>query len=109
MFLSVVVPMPMLQVVQIALMVVGLFFETDVEVGLDAIAKFDKEEEPLDNIPKIEPDKEQFPLVGGMNALMVKLHGTELLYGEDNTEEVDGIETTLDGKAPDMYDLCHRQ
>ena len=44
-----------------------------------------------------------------MNALMVKLHGTELLYGEDNTEEVDGIETTLDGKAPDMYDLCHRQ
>ena len=43
------VPMPMLQVVQIALMVVGLFFETDVEVGLDAIAKFDKEEEPLDN------------------------------------------------------------
>ena len=44
-----------------------------------------------------------------MNALMVKLHGTELLYGEDNTEEVDGIETTFDGKAPDMYDLCHRQ
>ena len=99
----------MLQVVQIALMVVGLFFETDVEVGLDAIAKFDKEEEPLDNIPKIESDKEQFPLLGGMNALMVKLHGTELLYGEDNTEEVDGIETTFDGKAPDMYDLCHRQ
>lgn len=50
--------LPMVQVFQIVLMVVGLLLEADVEVRLDAVAVFDEQEEPFEHIPQIEADVE---------------------------------------------------
>ena len=82
----------MAQVVQVVLMVVGLLLKSDVKVGLEAIAVFGEQEEPFEHIPQIEADVEQFTLLGGVDALVVEFHGIELLHGEDDAEEVDGIE-----------------
>ena len=72
----------MAQVVQVVLMVVGLLLKADVEVCLEAIAVFGEQEEPFEHIPQIEADVEQFTLLGGVDALVVELHGIEFLYGE---------------------------
>ena len=94
--------LPMAQVVQVVLMVVGLLLEADVEVCFEAVAVFGEQEEPFEHIPQIEADVEQFTLLGGVDALVVELHGIELLYGEDDAKEVDGIETDHDGQTLDV-------
>lgn len=99
--------LPMAQVVQVVLMVVGLLLEADVEVGLEAIAVFDEQEEPFEHIPQIEADVEQLPLLGGVDALVVEFRGIELLHGEDDAEEVDGIEAAHDGQTLDVDYFRH--
>ena len=99
----------MVQVVQVVLMVVGLLLKADVEVGLEAIAVFGEQEEPFEHIPQIEADVEQFTLLGGVDALVVEFRGIELLHGEDDAEEVDGIEATHEGETLDVDYLRHLQ
>ena len=94
--------LPMAQVVQVVLMVVGLLLEADVEVGLEAIAVFGEQEDPFEHIPQIEADVEQFTLLGGVDALVVEFRGIELLHGEDDAKEVDGIEATHERETPNV-------
>ena len=92
----------MAQVVQVVLMVVGLLLEADVEVCFEAVAVFGEQEEPFEHIPQIEADVEQFTLLGGVDALVVELHGIELLHGEDDAKEIDGIEAAHERETPDV-------
>ena len=99
----------MAQVVQVVLMVVGLLLKADVEVCLEAIAVFDEQKEPFEHIPQIEADVEQLTLLGGVDALVVELRGIEFLYGEDDAEEVDGIEAAHERETLDVDYLGHLQ
>jgi hypothetical protein len=99
--------LPIAHVVQVVLMVVGFLLKSNVEVGLEAIAVFGEQEEPFEHIPQIEADVEQLPLLGGVDALVVELHGIELLHGEDDAKEVDGIETAHERETLDMDYLGH--
>ena len=94
--------LPIAQVVQVVLMVVGLLLEADVEVCFEAVAVFGEQEEPFEHIPQIEADVEQFTLLGGVDALVVELHGIELLHGEDDAKEIDGIEAAHERETPDV-------
>jgi hypothetical protein len=97
----------MVQVVQVVLVVVGLLLEADVEVCLEAVAVFDEQEEPFEHIPQIEADVEQLPLLGGVDALVVEFRGIELLHGEDDAKEVDGIEATHEREMLDVDYFRH--
>lgn len=97
----------MAQVFQVVLMVVGLLLEADMEVRLEAVAVFGEQEEPLEHIPQIEADVEQFTLLGGVDALVVEFRGIELLHGEDNAEEIDGIEAAHERETLDVDYLGH--
>ena len=99
--------LPIAQVVQVVLMVVSLFLEADMEVGLEAVAVFGEQEEPFEHIPQIEADVEQLTLLSGVDALVVELHGIELLHGEDDAEEVDGIEAAHERETLDVDYLRH--
>ena len=99
--------LPMAQVFQVVLVVVGLLLEADVEVCLDAVVVFDEQEEPFEHIPQIEADVEQFTLLGGVDALVVEFRGIELLHGEDNAEEIDGIEAAHERETLDVDYLGH--
>ena len=99
--------LPMAQVVQVVLMVVGLLLEADMEVCLEAVAVFGEQEEPFEHIPQIEADVEQLPLLRSVDALVVELHGIELLHGEDDAKEIDGIEATHERETPNVDYLRH--
>ncbi len=92
----------MAQVVQVVLMVVGLLLEADVEVCFEAVAVFGEQEESFEHIPQIEADVEQFTLLGGVDALVVEFRGIELLLGEDDAKEVDGIEAIHERETLDV-------
>ena len=49
--LNVAVVAAALQIAEVVLMAVGFLLETDVEVGQLAVAVFEEQEEPLQNIP----------------------------------------------------------
>lgn len=97
------------QVFQVVLMVVGLLLKSDVEVGFETIAVFGEQEEPFEHIPQIEADVEQLPLLRSVDALVVELHGIELLHGENDAKEVDGIEAAHERETPDVDYLGHLQ
>lgn len=99
----------MVQVAQVVLVVVGLLLKADVEVGLEAIAVFGEQEEPFEHIPQIEADVEQFTLLGGVDVLVVEFRGIELLHGEDDAEEVDGIEAAHERETPNVDYSGHLQ
>ena len=101
--------LPMVQVFQVVLMVVGLLLEADVEICFEAIAVFGEQEEPFEHIPQIEADVEQLPLLSGVDTLVVELHGIELLHGEDDAKEVDGIKATHERETPNVDYLGHLQ
>lgn len=44
-----------------------------------------------------------------MDALVVEFHGIELLHGENDAKEVDGIEVTHERETPDVDYLGHLQ
>ena len=97
----------MAQVVQVVLMVVGLLLEADVEVCFEAVVVFGEQEEPFEHIPQIEADVEEFTLLGGVDALVVELHGIEFLHSEDDAKEVDGIEATHERETLDVDYFRH--
>jgi len=99
--------LPIAQVVQVVLMVVGLLFKADVEVSLELIAVFGEQKEPFEHIPQIEADVEQLPLLGSVDALVVELHGIEFLYGEDDAKEINGIEAAHERETLDVDYLRH--
>jgi hypothetical protein len=101
--------LPMAQVVQVVLMVVSLLLKADVEVCFEAVAVFGEQEEPFEHIPQIEADVEQLPLLGGVDALVVEFRGIELLHGEDDAKEVDGIKATHERETPNVNYLGHLQ
>ena len=80
--------LPIAQVVQVVLMVVGLLLKADVEVCFEAVVVFGEQEEPFEHIPQIEADVEQLTLLGGVDALVVELHDIELLHGEDDAKRL---------------------
>ena len=90
-------------------MVVGLLLKADVEVCFEAVAVFGEQEEPFEHIPQIEADVEEFTLLGGVDALVVELHGIELLHSEDDAKEVDGIEAAHERETPNVDYLGHLQ
>ena len=97
----------MAQVFQVVLMVVGLLLEADMEVRLEAVAVFGEQEEPLEHIPQIEADVEQFTLLGGVDALVVEFRGIEILNGEDDAKEINGIEAAHERETPNVDYLGH--
>ena len=97
----------MAQVFQVVLMVVGLLLEADMEVGFEAIAVFGEQEEPFEHIPQIEADVEQFTLLGGVDALVVEFRGIEILNGEDDAKEINGIEAAHERETPNVDYLGH--
>ena len=99
--------LPMAQVVQVVLVVVGLLLEADVEVGLEAVTVFDEQEEPFEHIPQIEADIEKLALLRSVDALVVEFRGIELLHGEDDAKEVDGIETAHEREMLDVDYFLH--
>ena len=99
--------LPIAQVVQVVLMVVGLLLKADVEVCFEAVAVFGEQEEPFEHIPQIEADVEQLPLLGSVDALVVELHGIEFLYGEDDAKEINGIEAAHERETLDVDYLRH--
>lgn len=67
---------PAFQVVQVILISVGFFLKTDVEVCLYSVAILYQQTEPFDDVPKVKTNVKQFLLLGGVDALMVQIHGT---------------------------------
>lgn len=94
------------QIAQVVLMSVGLLLEADVEICLYCTSIFYQQTEPFKEVPKIETNVKQFPLLGCVYALMVQLYGTEFLNREDNAENVDGIETALYRETLYIDHLC---
>ena len=68
-------------------MAVGFLLETDVEIGQLAVAVFEEQEEPLQNIPEEEGQVEQLALLGSMDEFVVELNIGEWPPAEDETKE----------------------
>ena len=85
--LTVTVVAAALQIAEVVLMTVGLLLETDVEVGQLAVAVFEEQEEPLQDIPEEEGQVEQLALLGSMDEFMVELNIGEWPPAEDETKE----------------------
>ena len=62
------------QIVGVALMVVGFLLEPYMEVGLLPVSVFE-EQQPLYSIPQKEGDIEEFTLLCSMNEFVVQLGG----------------------------------
>lgn len=87
------------QVVQVCLMLVGLFLKTDMEIGLCGIPVFHIQDEPLYAIPDEERDIEKFLLLGSMNRLVVHLNLTQGSDGKDKAKQADGVIILPQGQA----------
>lgn len=69
---------------------VGFALEGDGAVGGEEIASMlDQSHKPFDEIEDIEGNIEQFAHLGGVDALVVQVHGIQLTFGEHHSEEVD--------------------
>lgn len=88
---------------------VGFFLEANVEVGLDAVTIFNQQAEPFKSVPNIKANVKQLSLLGRVNAFMVYFFGIEFLHGEDDAEDIYGIEAAFDGEPSYMHYLCHLQ
>ena len=80
-----------LQIVQVALMVVGLLLEPYMKVGLLPVSVFEEQQQPLYSIPEKERDIEEFTLLCSMNELVVQFGGRQGTKGEDDAKQTDGI------------------
>jgi hypothetical protein len=64
--------LPILQILQVGLMMIGLLFKTDMKIGFLPISVFEKENPPLYDIPDEEWDIQQFSLLCSINQLVVQ-------------------------------------
>ena len=64
---------PLLQVIQVVLMVVGFLLKADIVISLLPVPVFYQEDEPLQHIPKEKGNIEQLPLLHSMYPFVIKL------------------------------------
>ena len=89
--LRVAVVSSVVQIVGVALMVVGFLLETYMKVGLLPVSVFEEQQQPLYSIPQKEGDIEEFTLLCGMNEFVVQFGGGQGTKGEDDAKQTDGI------------------
>lgn len=88
-------------------MAVCLLLKADMEVSFYTVAVLRQQAEPFRDVPKVEADIKQFPLLGRVYALMVQCHVVKHLRREDDAEEVDSVEAATYRKPPYMDYPCH--
>lgn len=86
------------QIVGLGLVAVGLALEADAVIGLDAVAVAHHEHQPLGGVPQEEGQEEQFALLGGVYALVVKFLGREVAQGKYEATKIDGQEIAAEGQ-----------
>lgn len=91
------------QIVGLGLVAVGLALEADAVVGLDAVAVAHHEHQPLGGVPQEEGQEEQFALLGGVYALVVKFLGREVAHGKYEATKIDGQEIAAEGQLAHVY------
>lgn len=91
------------QIVGLGLVAVGLALEADAVVGLDAVAVAHHEHQPLGGVPQEEGQEEQFALLGGVYALVVKFLGREVAQGKYEATKIDGQEIAAEGQLAHVY------
>ena len=91
------------QIVGLGLVAVGLALEADAVVGLHAVAVAHHEHQPLGGVPQEEGQEEQFALLGGVYALVVKFLGREVAQGKYEATKIDGQEIAAEGQLADVY------
>jgi hypothetical protein len=79
-----------LEVGEVVLVLIGFLLEADVAVGLHAVTIFDKQEEPLEEVPDEEGQVEQFLLLCGVDKLVVDFLAVERLDRKDEAEQANG-------------------
>ena len=88
------------QIIEVVFVGVCFTFETDGTVGTKATLIFNKVEEIFDEVPKVETDPEQFPLLTRVDAFVVEQRRIDptlmqrtfrLIANKDDAKEVDGI------------------
>ena len=89
--LRVAVVSSVVQIVEVALMVVGFLLEPYMEVGLLPVSVFEEQQQPLYSIPQKEGNIEEFTLLCSMNEFVVQLGGGQGTKGEDDAKQTDGI------------------
>ena len=72
-------------------MVIRLFLETDVEIGLRGVPVFKVENEPFYAIPDEEGNVKKLFLLGRMNRFVVDLCRVQGPDGKDKAKQADGI------------------
>ena len=79
------------QIVGVALMVVGFLLEPYMKVGLLPVSVFEEQDAPLDDVPDEEREIQQFTLLCCMNEFVVQFGGGQGTKGEDDAKQTDGI------------------
>lgn len=91
------------QIVGLGLVAVGLALEADAVIGLDAVAVAHHEHQPLGGVPQEEGQEEQFALLGGVYALVVKFLRREVAHGKYEATKIDGQEIAAEGQLAHVY------
>ena len=91
------------QIVGLSLVAVSLALEADAVVGLYAVAVAHHEHQPLDGVPQEEGQEEQFALLGGVYALVVKFLRREVAQGKNEATKIDGQEIAAEGQLAHVY------
>lgn len=89
------------EIAEVVLMLISLFLEADMAVGLHAVAVLDEQDEPFDEIPDEEGQVEQFALLDGVYALVVEFLPGQQTTREDEAAQADGKEVLAKQNPPD--------
>lgn len=76
----------MTKIVQVVLVTVCLTLEAYVVVRFQAVMVFQEQAKPLNDVPQIEADEQEFALLCRVYALMVKLHRRQPLHRKDDSK-----------------------
>ena len=83
---------PILEILQVFLMVICLLLKANVIIGFHPIPVFDKENQPLYPIPNEEWEIKQLPLLCRMNPFVVIFNRIQCSFSKDETKQTDGKE-----------------
>lgn len=86
---------------------VGFLLKPDVTIGFHSITIFQKQCCPLNNVPQIERNIQEFLRLCCVNQLMVLFLFRHLNAGEDKAKEIDGIEVSHELAAAYSYNSIH--
>jgi hypothetical protein len=76
----------MTKIAQIVLVTVCLTLEAYVVVRFQAVMIFKEQAKPLNDVPQVKADEQEFALLCRMYALMVKLHRRQSLHRKDDSK-----------------------